>query len=132
MKTFVVLAYAMFLTGYAIHLFLWIDEAVRDPTNGAKTRLGLLKLNAARLLARFFLSLILFGLVRAHPSFLVTLLGYVGVTPSGVFSELLAAPLDGWLCGLYGYGADSLLGYIPILKSYIPPLPAAAPPAAKT
>jgi hypothetical protein len=118
------LAFGAFVAGYFIHLYLKIDEAVRDKSNPANSRWGLIKQNAAVLLARFFFSAVAYGFVRSHPELLSTLAGYANI-PVAILGQLtLVTNIP--LSGVFGYEVDSLLGYIPGLKNQVPQFPITA------
>jgi len=118
-----------FVLGYFIHLFLKVDEAVRSKNNPADSRWVLIKQNAAVLLARFFFASIVFWVVRSHPELLTTLAGYIGLgSYLGAQSGQLTLVTNIPLAAIFGYEADSLLAYIPVLQNQVPQFP--TPPAA--
>lgn len=70
--------------------------------------------------ARMFLATMLFLLFWDNPGVLPKLLGYAGFTISQNLADILSLPMSAAIAGIYGWASDSLLGYIPGLKSTVP------------
>jgi heme/copper-type cytochrome/quinol oxidase subunit 2 len=126
------LVLVFFLAGYVIHFLLQVEVKVRANNNKAKSRVQLLKDNLLRIIARFFVSAMIFGIVWTHPTVLVSLLGYLGVNVTGGFADVLSLPMNVFTSGLWGFGIDSALAYIPYFSTIAPPLdiPSATAPSA--
>lgn len=116
-----ILIYSMFFLGYVLHMMLQVDAIVRAKNNAAVSRWCVLRENVFVLSARLFISTILFWFIKAHPQFLNTLLGYVGITLSPGVGEAVSDSSWG-VAGMFGYMIDSVLAFVPFLKNYVPPL----------
>jgi hypothetical protein len=111
------LIWVLFLAGELFHAALQIDNLSRA---GATTRLAVLRQVVTPLISRAFVCAMIFGLIWEDPQLIAQiakLLGHpLGADEAGVF----ALPMNNMVAGLYGMFLDSLLGYIPILKSQLP------------
>ena len=76
--------YGMFLVGYVLHMMLQVDAVVRARNNAAASRFLVLKQNVFVLLSRLFISFITLVVLRAHPEYLGSILGFAGITTSSV------------------------------------------------
>ena len=113
---------AVFVVGYAVHVLMQIDAVARAKNNPINSRLQILEQNWIRLLGRFFTSFLVFTGFWQHPSAIATLIGYTGATLPPNLVAVLTLPMNLWFAGVWGYGVDSLLAYIPILKNLSPPI----------
>jgi len=110
--------YGMFLVGYVLHMMLQVDAVVRARNNAAASRFLVLKQNVFVLLSRLFISFITLVVLRAHPEYLGSILGFAGITTSSV--DIATST---WIfSGAWGYMVDSVMTFIPILKNYVPQL----------
>jgi hypothetical protein len=110
--------YGMFFTGYALHVGLQIDAAVRSSKTANVTRKQVIGENLAVLGSRLFVSFILLTVLRLYPGLLSPILGFAGITVTGI-----SITTSSWIfSGMWGYTVDSIATFIPILKNYVPPL----------
>lgn len=112
----------MFVVGYLVHALAQIDAAARAKNNAITSRMRIIDLNWIRLLSRFFFSLMIFLGVWANPTVLSTLAGYFGVTLSQNAIAIMTLPMSVWTAGLWGFGIDSALAFVPVLKNALPPI----------
>lgn len=113
------LIWIIYYWGQLIHAALQVDSQARK----AKiARVEVLKVTWIRLLYRLTFSTAIFLLVWDNPQLILKALSFFGHPLSGDEAEVLALPINNALALLYGLLTDSLLGYIPILKSQLPDL----------
>lgn len=107
--------------GYALHVLAQVDAIVRAKNNAAVSRLTVLKERWTVFLIRAFISSCLFwifldgGLPDLLMAFKMEAPGWL-LALSAVINSQAGPPV----AGLIGYGIDSMLAYVPFLKSYIP------------
>lgn len=120
----VVLTWLFCLVGQMIHLAVQIDAIVRAKNNTATSHKSVLRDRAIPIIARLFAATMFFGvffggglpeLLKAlnmdAPAWTVTIAvllsntGFVGIC----------------LSGLIGLGLDSMIGFFPFFKPYLPP-----------
>ena len=111
--------WALFLVGEGLHVFLQVDDLARK---NLQSRIAVLKCILAPVAYRAFACAMIFGLLWQHPDIVSRLAGYFGHPLSADESEVFAIPMNNSIAGLYGLFLDSLLGYIPVLKSQLPAL----------
>lgn len=115
------LVWLFFLLGQLCHTAFQVETIVRAPNNVAYSRLQILKDRWIAFLIRTISSTMFFWIFLAGE--LATILGAFNVeTPSwlkivSVVIQSSAGPPIAWFIGL---AIDSLLAFIPFLKSYIP------------
>lgn len=112
------LIWVLFFAGELFHAALQIDNLASGA--GGQPWLAVLRKVATPLISRAFVCAMIFGLIWEDPqlvSQVAKLLGHpLGADEAGVF----ALPMNNMVAGLYGMFLDSLLGYVPILKSQLP------------
>jgi len=127
----------LFALGYLLHAALEIDKIARanPPTTGFKAwlaaRAQIFLQNWIRLAARFFISVCLFLYLWHNPAAVPSLLASLGVTLGTTGTAILTLPIVPPIAGIFGFFADSLLGYLPFLKNALPPVDGPDAPAAK-
>jgi hypothetical protein len=124
------LVWALYLIGAAIHVGLQVDDIARK---NKWTRRDVIQAIGPAVAFRAFFSAMIFGLIWHYPMLISNALKMVGVNVGPDEAEVLAIPMNNFIAGLYGLMLDSLLGYIPGLKSWLPPCdpPTAVPAPAK-
>lgn len=113
------LIWGLFFLGQILHGLLQIDSISRQTK---QTRRTILYDAWIRIAYRMGACSVLFGLVWLYPELLTKLLGVIGLQVSGDEATVIALPMNNLLALGYGMGFDSALGYIPILKSQVPPV----------
>lgn len=111
----------LYAAGYSLHVLAQVDGIVRAKNNAAVSRLTVLKERWVVFLIRAFVSCCLFWLFLLGG--LPNLLGIFKMETPGWLLDLSAvmnSQAGPPVAGLIGYGIDSMLAYIPFLKSYIP------------
>lgn len=111
------LIWVLFLVGAALHISLQIDSLARQKS---MLRVDVFKSLLAPLAFRTFASAMIFGLIWQHPDLISQIGGLFGHPLSADESSVFAIPMNNMIAGLYGLFLDSILGYIPILKSQLP------------
>ena len=84
------------------------------------SRVDVFKSLLAPLAFRTFAAAMIFGLIWQHPSLISDIGGIFGHPLSADEASVFAIPMNNMIAGLYGLFLDSLLGYIPVLKSQLP------------
>lgn len=112
----------MFVVGYLIHMLLQADSIARAANNPLNTKFAVIKQNWPRMLARLFVSFLLFAWAWKNPSAVPSVLGFFGVTISANATAILTIPISPPVAGIFGFAVDSLLAYVPLLKNALPPV----------
>lgn len=109
-----------FMIGWMIHAALQIDAVARAKNNPTNSRVGVVAQNWIRLLARFFVALMIFSWFWHNPSAVPGLLQALGITLGTTAAAVLTLPISQPVAGMFGFFGDSALAYIPILKNALP------------
>ena len=120
------LIWGLYFVGVALHVGLQVDDIARK--NNWK-RMDVFNAIGAAVGFRTFGTAMLFGLIWHYPMLISSALKTVGVNVGPDEAQVIAIPMNNFVAGLYGLTLDSLLGYIPGLKSWLPPVNPPAPPA---
>lgn len=113
------LVWLLFFCGEILHVALQADDMARK---AEKSRWALLCLIWPKIAFRVFCCAMIFAIIWGNPELIAKIPAIFG-HPIGVDeSEVLAVPMNNAIAGLYGLFLDSLLGYIPVLKSQLPNL----------
>lgn len=111
------LIWLLFLLGDALHVGLQVDSLART---SSATRRKVLSVVWAAVAFRTFACAMIFGLIWQHPTLISQIGGLFGHPLSPDESSVFTIPMNNMIAGLYGLFLDSLLGYIPVLKSQLP------------
>jgi len=119
-----VLTWIMFQLGQVMHLAAQIDAIVRAKNNPAISRWIVFQERLIPILVRSFIATLGFMIVLGGG--LPKIFGMFNATPPNwtvtVAVLLSDTGLVGYaIAGGLGFGADSVLGFVPMLKAYIPP-----------
>jgi hypothetical protein len=124
------LIWLLYVVGAALHVTLQVSDIAAK--NGWKRR-AVLKAIWPAVAFRAFWSAMIFGLIWYYPLAISGALKAVGINIGQDEAEVLAIPMNNFIAGLYGLMLDSLLGYIPGLKSWLPNVTApGGPPMANS
>lgn len=105
--------------GWILHALLQVDAIARVKP---ATRIILLRTNWIRLAARAFVSLCIFIGWMYNPTVFSSLLTKVGISLSPTSQAFLTFPVVPWTSGLFGFGIDAALSFIPWVKNALPPV----------
>jgi hypothetical protein len=119
MQTTVITATVFFLVGSALHTYWQVDAIVRSKNNSASSRLGILRDRAATILSRAAWSLGIFVLWLQGQ--LAAVLTVLHIPLPDAVTGVLALHIGWPVAFMAGYMSDSALGFIPGLKTSIPP-----------
>jgi hypothetical protein len=111
----------MFAVGYLMHVLYQVNAAATAKNNPINSRLTILRNSSIQIVVRFFMNVLLFGLIWHYPSVIASGLGDVGVNLSPNMTAILTLPMNPLIAGGWGYCIDSLLAFIPLLKNAVPP-----------
>ena len=111
------LVWLLYLVGAGLHVTLQVNDIAAK--NGWK-RTEVVKAIGAAVSYRAFASAMIFGLIWHYPLLISNALKAVGINIGPDEAEVFAIPMNNFVAGLYGLMLDSLLGYIPGLKSWLP------------
>jgi hypothetical protein len=111
------LVWMLYLIGAALHVALQVNDIA---AKNKWTRQDVIKAIGAAVSYRAFASAMLFGLIWHYPLLISSALKAVGINIGPDEAEVLAIPMNNFVAGLYGLMLDSLLGFIPGLKSWLP------------
>jgi hypothetical protein len=120
------LVWALYFTGVALHVALQVNDIA---AKNKWTRRAVLGAIGPAVAYRTFGTAMLFGLIWYYPLAIPNALKAVGISIDADEAAVLAIPMNNFVAGLYGLVLDSLLGYIPGLKSWLPTVNPPAPPA---
>lgn len=121
------LIWGLYFTGVAFHVTLQIfDIAAKNKW----TRRDVINAIGPAVGYRTFGTAMIFGLIWHYPMAISSALKLVGVNIGADEAQVVAIPMNNFVAGLYGLVLDSLLGYIPGLKSWLPDVNPSAPPPA--
>ncbi len=124
------LIWALYFVGATLHVTLQVNDIAAK--NGWKRR-DVLKAIGPAVAYRAFASAMVFGLLWFYPLLISNTLKAFGINVGADEAEVLAIPMNNFVAGLYGLGLDSILGYIPGLKSWLPSVnPSVPAPETKT
>ncbi len=122
------LVWVLYFVGVTLHVTLQVNDIAAK--NGWKRR-DVVNAIGPAVAYRTFGTAMLFGLIWHYPNLISGGLKLVGINIGPDEAEVVAIPMNNFVAGLYGLVLDSLLGYIPGLKSWLPsvnppptPLPA--------
>ena len=121
------LIWILYFVGAALHVALQVDDIARK--NNWK-RIDVIQAIGTAVAYRAFASAMIFGLIWHYPLLISSALKAVGINIGPDEAEVLAIPMNNFIAGLYGLGLDSVLGYIPGLKSWLPGVNPPTPPVA--
>ncbi len=116
--------WGMFFAGQLMHLLMQVDAIARAKNTPITSRMKILEDRAIPITVRLFLCTLIFGLTLGGgmPD-LYMLFG--AEAPQWVvrLGGLLAnTSIVGWsIAGMVGFGVDSAIGFLPFVKTYIPP-----------
>jgi hypothetical protein len=110
-----------FLFGQALHVAAQVDAIARAKNNPIDSRAAILKARATAFIVRIGLSSAVFVLWLQGT--LIEVIMATGLTVPDSIEKVLNLHVTGAIAVLAGFAADSVLGYIPFLKSSIPPPP---------
>lgn len=119
------LIWVLYFAGAALHVALQVNDIAQKNKWTKKDVIGAIGTAVA---FRAFASAMVFGLLWHYPLIISNALKAVGVNIGGDEAEVLAIPMNNFIAGLYGLMLDSLLGYIPGLKSWLPSVTPPTPP----
>lgn len=111
------LVWVLYLTGAALHIALQVNDIA---AKNKWKRGEVVRAIGAAVAYRTFGSAMIFGLIWHYPLLISSALKAVGINIGPDEAEVLAIPMNNFVAGLYGLMLDSLLGYIPGLKSWLP------------
>jgi hypothetical protein len=111
------LVWILYFVGVALHVTLQVNDIAAK--NGWKRQAVITAIGPA-VAFRTFGTAMLFGLIWHYPMLISGALKAVGINVGPDEAEVLAIPMNNFIAGLYGLVLDSLLGYIPGLKSWLP------------
>lgn len=111
------LIWLLFLLGDALHVALQVDNLARS---SKLTYKQVIQETGIKVLYRAFACAMVFGLLWQDPAIVSQIAKLVGFNISADEAEVFAIPINNAIAGLYGLFLDSLLGYIPFLKSQLP------------
>lgn len=121
------LIWVLYFVGAALHVALQVNDIAAK--NGWK-RGAVVQAIWPAVTYRAFASAMIFGLLWFYPLLISNTLKAFGINIGADEAEVLAIPMNNFIAGLYGLGLDSMLGYIPGLKSWLPPVNGSVTPAA--
>lgn len=113
------LIWLLYLVGVSLHIALQVDDIARK---NKLERQAVWDAIYIRLLYRTFVTAMIFGILWYYPMLISSGLKMIGHPLGDDEASVLAIPMNNFIAGLYGVGLDSLLGYIPGLKSWLPDL----------
>lgn len=118
------LIWLLYFVGAGLHIVLQVNDIA---AKNSWTRTNVLKAIGASVAFRTFFATMLFGLVWYYPLLISNALALFGHPVSADEASVLAIPMNNFIAGIYGASFDSLLGYIPGLKSWLPSVTAVQP-----
>lgn len=111
------LIWALYFVGAALHVTLQVNDIA---AKNKWKREDVVKAIGAAVSFRAFASAMTFGLIWHYPLFISGALKMFGINLSADQAGAVAIPMNYFVAGLYGLMLDSLLGFIPGLKSWLP------------
>ena len=106
--------WVLFVSGMLIH---WLGQVWRLSQDSKTQIKTVVQVNWVPMLYRSFACGLVFAGIWQHPQMIASLLRFFGHPVSADEAEVLAWPMNNVLAGAYGFGLDSLWGYVPWLKS---------------
>ena len=119
------LVWLLYFVGVLLHVTLQVDDIARK--NNWKRR-DVFNAIGPAVAFRTFGTAMIFGLIWHYPNLISNSLKIVGVNLGPDEAQVVAIPMNNFIAGIYGLMLDSLLGYIPGLKSWLPSVNPSAPP----
>lgn len=123
------LIWGLYFVGVALHVALQVNDIAQK--NKWKRRDVLSAIGAA-VAFRTFGTAMIFGLIWHYPMMVSSGLKMFGIDLGPDEAQVVAIPMNNFVAGLYGLMLDSLLGYIPGLKSWLPNVNPPEPPPQST
>lgn len=111
--------WALFFVGQLLHAGLQINSLA---ASHKVTKKSVIESIWIPLAFRTFACAMVFLLIWEHPSLIAQIASLIGHPISPDEAAVFAIPVNNAIAGLYGLFLDSLLGYIPVLKSQLPAL----------
>lgn len=125
------LIWVLFFFGQFLHLALQVDDISRK---NKLTRKQVINFIGTAVAVRTFFAAMIFGLIWHDPTLIADALKAMHINIGGEEAGVLEIPMNNFIAGLYGILLDSILGYIPGLKSWLPEIngtPSISVPQAK-
>lgn len=114
-----------FVIGYIVHALAQVDAIARAKNNLANSRLNIIKENWIPLVVRLFVSFIAFGMFWHNQAAMVgRVQGYFHLADDSVILALMNLPVVPVTAGGWGFAVDALLGFVPYVKTIVPPIEA--------
>ena len=113
------LIWVLFFVGLALHTLLQIDTIAR---NTKQRRREVFYDSWIRIAYRYGFSVVAFGLLWLYPEVVVQIAGIAHIQIGSDEAAAFALPMNNLIALGCGLLFDSILGYIPILKSQLPPI----------
>jgi len=107
----------LFLVGDGLHVLLQVNSLA---TVSKISKMVVLRSIWIPVAFRTFASAMIFGLIWQHPDLISQIGGIFGHPLSSDENSVFTIPMNNMIAGLYGLFLDSVLGYIPVLKSQLP------------
>lgn len=121
------LIWGLYFVGVGLHVGLQINDIAKK---NKWTRKDVFLAIGPAVAYRTFATAMVFGLIWHYPNVISDGLKLVGVNLGADEAQVVAMPMNNFVAGIYGLMLDSLLGYIPGLKSWLPNVNPPAPPTA--
>jgi hypothetical protein len=106
--------WVLFVSGLLVH---WLGQIWRLGQDSKTTMRRVLCVNWVPMVVRSFACSLIFAAIWQHPQMIAAALKFIGHPISADEAAVFAWPMNNVISGAYGFGLDSLVGYIPILKS---------------
>lgn len=120
------LVWILYFIGAGLHVTLQVNDIA---AKNQWKREEVVKAIGAAVSFRAFASAMAFGLLWHYPLLISSALKLVGINLGADEAAVVAIPMNYFVAGLYGLMLDSLLGYVPGLKSWLPSVNPPAPAA---
>lgn len=111
------LIWVLYFVGALLHVGLQVNDIA---AKNAWKRRDVINAIGAAVAYRAFASAMVFGLIWHYPMAISNAMKMFGINVGQDEAEVFAIPMNNFIAGLYGLMLDSLLGYIPGLKSWLP------------
>jgi hypothetical protein len=109
----------LFFFGQFLHIALQVDDLARKSSKPRDEVLGMILIQVC---FRTFWCAMIFGLIWQYPLIISNVLKIFGHPIGPDEADVMAIPMNNFIAGIYGLSLDSVLGYIPVLKSQLPPV----------
>jgi hypothetical protein len=113
------LIWLLFLIGDALHVWLLTSDLANKSKQSLRT---VLKATAPALAFRTCFTCAAFGLIWGDPELLTQIAKIFHVSMSVDEAAVFALPMNNAIAAIWGLFLDSAFGYIPFLKSQLPPV----------